>query len=107
MSAFVVLAVETVPEHLRGYLERFLQEVRTGLYVGTVTARVADHLWDITDQYAGPGDALMLRPGNTEAGYTIRAREHPRWQLVDHDGWILSAVRIDTTDPAAYSPFFR
>jgi len=25
---------------------------------------------------------------------------------VDHDGWILSAVRIETTDPGAYSPFF-
>ncbi len=42
--SLVVLQVEAVPKHLRGYLERFLQEVRTGLYVGTLTARVADNL---------------------------------------------------------------
>lgn len=107
MTGFVVLAVESVPDHLRGYLERFLQEIRTGIYVGTVTARVADHLWDITDQHAGPGDAFIVRPDTTEAGYTIRSRGHPRWQLNEHDGWILSATRIDTTDPATYTPFCR
>lgn len=93
---FLVLQVESVPDHLRGYLERFLQEARTGLYVGTVTARVADHLWATVLTHAGPGDALMVRPDNNEAGYTIQARPHPRWQLNDHDGWTLSSVIVDT-----------
>lgn len=93
--SFVVLQVENVPEHLRGYLERFLQETRTGLYVGTLTARVAEHLWSVVLTHAGPGDALMVRPDNTEAGYTIRARDHPRWNLADHDGWALSTTKID------------
>ena len=92
---FVVLQVETVPEHLRGYLECLLQEVRTGLYVGTLTARVADNLWDVVLTHAGPGDAVMVRPDNSEAGHKIIGREHPRWRLVDHDGWMLSAVRTD------------
>ena len=95
--SFVVLQVESVPEHLRGYLERFLQETRTGLYVGTLSARVAEHLWATVLVHAGPGDALMIRPDNTEAGYTIRARDHPRWHFVDHDGWSLSATRVDTS----------
>jgi CRISPR-associated protein Cas2 len=107
MSSFVVLQVENVPDHLRGYLERFLQEVRTGLYVGTMTARVADHLWEVTDRHAGPGDALIIRPDNNEAGYAIRARDHEHWRLIDHEGWMLSATRIDTADPSAYSPYFR
>lgn len=89
---FVVLCVETVPEHLRGYLERYLQETRTGLYVGTLTTRVSDRLWDVVDEHAGPGDAIMIRPDNSEAGYSILARRHPRWRLVDHDGWTLSAT---------------
>ena len=91
---FVVLQVESVPDHLRGYLERFLQETRTGLYTGTLSARVADHLWATVLANAGPGDALMIRPDNSEAGYSIRAREHPRWQLADHDGWTLSSVKV-------------
>lgn len=94
--SFVILAVENVPDHLRGYLERFLQETRTGLYVGTLTARVADRLWRVVLEHAGPGDAVMIRPDNSEAGYAIAARDHPRWRLVDHDGWTLSATIIDT-----------
>jgi CRISPR-associated protein Cas2 len=96
--SFVVLQVESVPEHLRGYLERFLQETRSGLYVGTLSARVADHLWDTVLAHAGPGDALLIQPNNSEAGYSIRARQHPRWQLVNHDGWILSATTSTLTD---------
>ena len=96
--SFVVLQVESVPEHLRGYLERFLQETRSGLYVGTLSARVADHLWETVLTHAGPGDALMVRPDNSEAGYSIRARDHPRWQLVNHDGWILSSTRSTVSD---------
>lgn len=94
--SFAVLQVESVPDHLRGYLERFLQEARTGLYVGTLSSRVADHLWQTVLTHAGPGDALMIRPDNSEAGYTIRARPHHRWQLNDHDGWTLSAAIVDT-----------
>jgi len=97
--SFVVLQVETVPEHLRGYLERFLQEVRTGLYVGTLSARVADHPWDTVLVHAGPGDAVMIRPDNSEAGYKITGRRHPRWRLVDHDGWLLSAIHADGGQP--------
>lgn len=89
---FVVIQVETVPDHLRGYLERFLQEVRSGLYVGTVTARVAEHLWKVVLEHAGPGDAVFVRPDATEAGYVVRARDHPRWKLLDYDGWVLSAT---------------
>ena len=92
--SFVVLNVENVPDHLRGYLERFLQEVRTGMYVGTLSARVADHLWEIVLSHAGPGDASMIRPDNSEAGYTIRARDHPHWDLHDYDGWTLSSTKI-------------
>lgn len=96
---FVVLSVESVPEHLRGYLERLLQEVRTGLYVGTVTARVAEKLWAAVDEHALDGDAIMIRPDNNESGYTIVARNHPRWYLADIDGWVLSATR-KSSDPS-------
>lgn len=94
---FVVFQVESVPDHLRGYLERFVQETRTGLYVGTLSARVAEHLWEIILTHAGPGDAIMIRPDNSEAGYVIHGREHPRWKLINHDGWMLSATIIDTS----------
>lgn len=95
---FVVLNVENVPEHLRGYLERFLQEARTGMYVGTLSARVADHLWQTVLVHAGPGDAIMIRPDDSEAGYKIQARDHPRWGLSSYDGWTLSSTKLTSPE---------
>jgi len=89
---FIVLVVESVPDHLRGYLERFLCEVRTGTYVGTLSSRVIDQLWEATIAHAGLGDVVMVNPENIECGFRVRARENPRWQLVDHDGWMLPQV---------------
>jgi len=96
---FLVLVVQAVPDHLRGYLERFLQEVRTGVYVGTTSRRVADRLWEVTSQHAGPGDATMIQSSDSEAGYTITSRPHPRYSLLDYDGWTLAATLDTQADP--------
>lgn len=95
---FVVLVVESVPDHLRGYLERFLSEVRTGTYVGTLSSRVIDQLWLAVNTHAGPGDVVMITPANTESGFHVEARRHPRWELVDYDGWTLPRALISYPD---------
>lgn len=95
---FVVLVVESVPDHLRGYLERFLSEVRTGTYVGTLSSRVIGQLWLATITHAGPGDVVMVTPANTESGFRVKARQHPRWEFVDYDGWMLPGVLISHLD---------
>jgi CRISPR-associated protein Cas2 len=41
-----VLILERVSASLRGDLSRWLVEVRTGVFVGRVTARVRDALWE-------------------------------------------------------------
>lgn len=88
----VVLIVESVPDHLRGYLERFLQEARTGIFVGTLSKRVVEDLWVKACAHAGEGDVVMIQPSGNEAGYVMVTREHPRWRVIDHDGWQLSAT---------------
>jgi CRISPR-associated protein Cas2 len=88
---FVVLRIESPPEHMRGYIERFLYEIRTGLYVGTVSARVADELWKTINEFREGADVVMVNPTNNEAGFRTRATDDTsQWRLLDFDGVELS-----------------
>ncbi len=84
--SFVVLRVESIPDHLRGYLERFLGEVRTGFFVGQASAKVADELFETATSYAAEGDVVMIRPDDSPLGYTVRARTDGGWREVDLGG---------------------
>ncbi len=42
---FLVITTTSLPDHMHGYLSRFLSEVDTGVYVGNVSRRVRDNLW--------------------------------------------------------------
>ncbi len=87
--SFVVLRVETLPEHLRGYLERFLGEVRTGLFVGHASAKVAEQLFETATAHAGKGDVVMIRSDSSPLGYTVSARTDGGWRRVDFGGIVL------------------
>lgn len=82
----VVLRVESIPDHLRGYLERFLGEVRTGLFVGQASAKVADELFETATTHAPDGDVVMVRADDSPLGYAVRARTDGGWHEVDLGG---------------------
>lgn len=42
----IVIFVVNVSIQLRGYLTRFLSEIQAGLFIGDVSARVRDLLWE-------------------------------------------------------------
>lgn len=42
----IVVTLTKVPQSLRGDLTKWYQEVQTGVYVGNVSARIRDLLWD-------------------------------------------------------------
>ncbi len=89
----VVVYVETVPEHLRGYLDRYLNEVRSSIFVGSLSGPVAERLWRVIDERAGAGDAFMVTPTGEEIGYRIDHRDDGVWQMKDHGGWPLPTRR--------------
>ncbi len=89
MTVLVVVFVESVPEHLRGYLDRYLNELRSSIFVGSLSRAVADRLWQVIDAEAGDGDAFMVTPTGEEVGYRIDHRDDGVWQMQDHGGWAL------------------
>lgn len=84
---FAVIHVEAIPDHLRGYVSRFLQEVQTGLYVGVVTDKVLDDLWQTITEKTTEGTAtLVLSAPDLETGYDLRLHRSSTHRIVNIDG---------------------
>lgn len=91
---FAVVHIQATPDHLRGYLSRFLQEVRTGVYVGVVTPRVTDALWMRVTEAAGSGAAtLIISDHESETGYRVRLHNVTTHRVAPLDGIDLPVER--------------
>lgn len=88
MTVIVLIAA---PEGLRGHLTRWMVEVAAGVFVGRVSLRVRDRLWDVLATRIGDGQAVMIEPASNEQKWSVRTAGADRWYPVDYDGLILSA----------------
>ena len=87
-----VLATTAVPDSLRGALSRWTIEVVAGIFVGTVSARVRDELWDAASAVVGDGAAVLIYPAANEQGFALRTAGHRRRVPADFDG--LTLIRM-------------
>lgn len=88
---FLVLSATAVPEHLRGYISRFLSEVAVGLYVGNVSKRVRENLWERCALAAQEGSFTMITSDrSTEQGFTVKTIGPQSRPTIDLDGLLLS-----------------
>jgi CRISPR-associated endoribonuclease Cas2 subtype I-E len=90
---FAVINTAAIPEHLRGYAGRFLQH----LYVGKMSRRVADRLWDRLCETSGTGSLVMITSARNDAGFEVRLHQVAGTILVDMDGIVLPA-EISTSE---------
>jgi CRISPR-associated protein Cas2 len=87
---FTTLRITAVPDHLRGYLSRFLVEYGTGLYVGNVSKRVAESLWVKAVDAAAEGEVVMITSApQTEQGFSVQLHQARGKDIVDLDGFSL------------------
>lgn len=91
----VVVVLAVVPERLRGHLTRWLLEISPGVYVGKVSARVRDLLWEQILENCKNGRAIMAYSTNNEQGLAFRTHGQ-EWQPVDYEGLTL-IMRPNTT----------
>lgn len=81
----VVIVVEKCPQSLRGDLTKWLQEISPGVYVGRVSARVRDSLWDRVRECIKGGRATMVFSAQNEQHFDFRVH-NTTWEPVDYDG---------------------
>ena len=73
------------PPKLRGDLSKWLYEINTGVYVGNVSARVRDALWDRVCQNIKDGQATMVFSASGEQNLDFRTH-NTTWKPKDFDG---------------------
>lgn len=81
-----MIVTEAVPPRLRGRLAVWLLEIRAGVYVGDVSRRVREMLWQQVEGMAEGGNVVMAWATNTESGFDFITYGYNRRQPVDLDG---------------------
>lgn len=82
----IVMILEKVTTGLRGELARWLIEPRSGVFVGQVSARVRDRLWEKSVARRRSGGVIQIWSSNTEQGYKIRMAGDTSRNLVEVEG---------------------
>ena len=81
----IVITLTDCPPKVRGDLSKWLLEISTGVYVGTLSARVRDELWGRICEHVKDGRATMVYSSNGEQKLDF-AVHNTTWVPVDYDG---------------------
>jgi CRISPR-associated protein Cas2 len=80
----------------KGEMSRLAIEVKSGVFVATIGARVRDKLWDkISGEWNV--NAIMIYSTNNEQGYGIRSNGDPDREVIDFEGIHLLARPVKKT----------
>ncbi len=88
----VVMVLESVPPSLRGELTRWLIEVKSGVYVGHLSARVRDKLWLKCCHAKETGGVTQIWSTNTEQRFEMRMCGTTQREVIEYEG--LQLIRI-------------
>lgn len=92
----VIIISSAIDFQIRGYITRFLYEISTGVYIGKLSRRVSDLLWDYVSSVSGTnGSLIMIRTTDTEQGYEIMMHNSKTKQLLSLDG-LLMVEKLNT-----------
>lgn len=94
--AMTVVVTESVPPRLRGRLAVWLLQVRAGVYVGNVSQRVRETIWQQCEHFVEQGNVVMAWSTNTESGFDFQTLGKNRRVPVILDGLkLVSFLPID------------
>jgi CRISPR-associated protein Cas2 len=88
-----VIILEKVPASVRGELTRWLLEVASGVFVGTVSALVRDLLWKKVMEKSKNGRCILVHRMNNEQGFAVRMHGDSKRAVRDVEGLTLIAVK--------------
>lgn len=82
----LVIVLENAPPRLRGRLAVWLLEVRAGMYVGDVSKRHRERIWDQVADGLEQGNAVMAWTASNESGFDLATLGANRRIPIDFDG---------------------
>lgn len=85
----IVIIVERASASLRGQLTRWLLEVKAGVFVGTVSKRVREKLWEVVCGRNSKGGSLIVYRARNEQGFTLETDGDPSREIFENEGLLL------------------
>ena len=86
------MILEKVPTGLRGELSRRLVEPKSGIFVGDVSARIRDILWERAIEKGRGGGVIQIWSAKTEQKFDMRMYGDTSREVVEAEG--LKLIRI-------------
>lgn len=109
--SFTVVVTENVPDRLRGRLAIWLLEVRAGVYIGDISKRTREMIWEQLvagcdvpisqkddDLFYVPNVVMAWATSTHESGYAFQTLGKNRRMPVDFDGLQLVAFKGATDE---------
>ena len=87
--SFLVVVTENVPPRLRGRIAIWLLEVRAGVYIGDVSRRTREMIWEHLAEGYENGSVVMAWASSHESGYEFQTLGPSRRLPVEFDGLYL------------------
>lgn len=84
--SMTIVVTEAVPDRLRGRLAVWLIQIRAGVYVGNVSKRVREMIWQQCEFFQEDGNIVMAWATNTESGFDFQTLGKNRRIPVELDG---------------------
>ena len=90
-----VIAMDAAPEGVRGELTRWFLELKPGVFIGKVNARIRDLLWERICQTDAANGAVMDYAAPNEQGFSLRVFGVPKRRVKDFEGIQLITIQKD------------
>lgn len=79
--ALTVITITNAPYALRGDLTKWMQEIATGVYVGNLSTRIRESLWERVIENVGKGEATLAYTSRNEIGYQFETYQTLRSKI--------------------------
>jgi CRISPR-associated protein Cas2 len=89
----VVMVLEQAPASLRGELTRWMLEIRSGVFVGTVTQPVRELLWQKACSGMAGRSGILVYSARNEQGFAVDFWGDPSRSVVSFEGLLLVQTR--------------
>lgn len=88
-----ILILERVRPSLRGELTRWMIQPKTGVFLGRISARVRELLWNKAAKARKGGAGLLIYTDSNEQGFTIKTCGDTSKIIEDFEGLLLPKTR--------------
>jgi CRISPR-associated protein Cas2 len=96
--SFLVVVTENVPPRLRGRIAIWLLEIRAGVYIGDVSRRTREMIWEQLAEGYENGSVVMAWASSHESGYEFQTLGPSRRLPAEFDGLYLVSFHPERSD---------